>query len=364
MKLDEIYPNTNFIQKIPMNKLKHYCKLVCLIVIAFYTTSNGWAQSESKWESFYLNVRGYDYEDMPVDPYPESNMFDGDIKTCWVCGSYINDNPAGTYLRMPHDNKVYVNIFTGYGKSQELFYKNARPKKIRLSVYATVHPEGYVTEIAGGYEGLKYPREQIVTLVDTFGIQTIELDFSRDELNEFSKKVYWQARSYFEPPLLDSCLIVKIDVVESLPGTKYDDICISELFLTGEECTLNSSTPLTPIKKVYINQAENSLLIDDDQNQGIIIYHDPLSVLQLIDVSANNRWAIVISMPAEVGEGRVETFYQLVNIPDRKIVNDEIEECTGNYLSGSELSFETNISGQLILTYRVNDDEYYSIVLN
>ncbi|HUM88773.1 MAG TPA: hypothetical protein PKV50_04530, partial [Prolixibacteraceae bacterium] len=225
-----------------MNKSKHCYKVVCLIVIAIYTATNGWAQPESEWESFALNVAAYDYEDMPVDPYPESNLFDGEIKTCWVCGSYINNNPAGTYVKMPPNDKVYLNIFTGYGKSRELFYKNARPKKIRLSVYATVHPEGYVTEIADGYEGLKYPREQIVTLVDSFGVQTVELDFSSNELNEFSKKVYRQARSYFEPPILDSCLILKIDIAESLPGTKYDDICISELFLSGEDCTLNSST--------------------------------------------------------------------------------------------------------------------------
>ena len=91
------------------------------------------------------------------------------------------------------------------------------------------------------YKGLKFPREQIVTLVDTFGIQKFELDFSRKELNEFSKEVYRQARSYFESPILDSCFFVKIDILESLPGTKYDDICISELFLTGEKCTLNLS---------------------------------------------------------------------------------------------------------------------------
>ena len=346
-----------------MNKSKHCYKVVCLIVIAIYTATNGWAQPESEWESFALNVAAYDYEDMPVDPYPESNLFDGEIKTCWVCGSYINNNPAGTYVKMPPNDKVYLNIFTGYGKSRELFYKNARPKKIRLSVYATVHPEGYVTEIADGYEGLKYPREQIITLVDSFGIQTIELDFSRKELNEFSKQVYRQARSFFGPPLLDSCLIVKIDVLESLPGTKYDDICISELFLTGEDCTLNSSTPSTTIKNVYINQAENSLLADDNQNQGMVIYHDPQSVLQLIDVSADNKWAIVISMPAELGEGRVETYYQLINIPDRKTVNNEIEECRTNYLPGSELFFETYTDGQLMLKYKANDDEYYSIVL-
>jgi len=346
-----------------MNKSKHCYKVVCLIVIAIYTATNGWAQPESEWESFALNVAAYDYEDMPVDPYPESNLFDGEIKTCWVCGSYKNNNPAGTYVKMPPNDKVYLNIFTGYGKSRELFYKNARPKKIRLSVYATVHPEGYVTEIADGYEGLKYPREQIITLVDSFGIQTIELDFSRKELNEFSKQVYRQARSFFGPPLLDSCLIVKIDVLESLPGTKYDDICISELFLTGEDCTLNSSTPSTTIKNVYINQAENSLLADDNQNQGMVIYHDPQSVLQLIDVSADNKWAIVISMPAELGEGRVETYYQLINIPDRKTVNNEIEECRTNYLPGSELFFETYTDGQLMLKYRANDDEYYSVVL-
>jgi hypothetical protein len=351
-----------------MNRLKHCYKVACLVVIAVYTTSNGCAQSESEWEDFYFNVAYYDYEDMPVDPYPEWHIFDGDIKTCWVCGSYKNNDPESTHLKMLDSDKVYLNIFIGYGKSRELFYQNARPKKIGLSVYATVHPDGgYVTEIADVYPGLKHPREQIVTLVDTFGVQTIELDFSRDELDEFSEKVYRQARSHFGQPILDSCLIVKIDVLESLPGTKYDDICISELFLTGANYipirALNSSTPLTPIKNVYVNQAENSLLADDDQNRGIVIYRDPLSVLQLIDLSTDNKWAIVISMPAEVGEGRVETFYQLVNIPDRKIVNDEIEECTGNYLPGSELFFETNANGQLMLKYMANDGEYYSIVL-
>ena len=346
-----------------MNKLKQYRKVACLIVITICFASNGWAQSESEWEDFCIKVCDYDYEDMPIDPYPESNIFDGDVKTCWVCGSYKDNNPESVHLQMPHSDKVYVGVFTGYGKSQALFYQNARPNKIRLSVYATVHPKGHVSEIADGYKGLKFPREQIVTLVDTFGIQKFELDFSRKELNEFSKEVYRQARSYFESPILDSCFFVKIDILESLPGTKYDDICISELYLTGEKCTLNSSTPLTPIKNVYTNQAENSILIDDDQNQGIVIYHDSLSVLQIIEVSANNKWAIVISMPAEVGEGRVETLYQLVNIPDRKIVNNEIEECTGNYLSGNELAFTTNASGQLMLTYRANDDEYYSIVL-
>ncbi len=346
-----------------MNKSKHCYKVVCLIVIAIYTATNGWAQAESKWESFALNVAAYHYEDMSVDPYPESNLFDGDIKTCWVCGSYTNNNPAGTYVKMPPNDKVYLNIFTGYGKSRALFYKNARPKKLRLSVYACVHPEGYVTEIADGYEGLKYPREQIITLVDSFGIQTIELDFSRKELNEFSKKVYRQAWSYFESPLLDSCLIVKIGIVESLPGTQYDDICISELFLSGEDCTLNSSTLLTPIKNVYVNQAENSLLADDNQNQGMVIYHDPESVLQLIEVSADNKWAIVLSMPAELGEGRTETYYQLVNIPDRKMANYEIEECRADYLPGSELFFETDTEGQLMLKYRAHDDEYYGIVL-
>ncbi len=68
-------------------QIKHCYKVVCLIVIAIYTATNGWAQPESEWESFALNVAAYDYEDMPVDPYPESNLFDGEIKTCWVCGS-------------------------------------------------------------------------------------------------------------------------------------------------------------------------------------------------------------------------------------------------------------------------------------
>ncbi len=76
-------------------------------------------------------------------------------------------------------------------------------------------------------------------------------------------------------------------------------------------------------------------------------------------MSADNKWAIVISMPAEFGEGRVETYYQLINIPDWKTVNNEIEEMVGLITCREANYFLKPIpDGQLMLKYRANDDEY------
>ena len=103
-------------------------------------------------------------------------------------------------------------------------------------------------------------------------------------------------------------------------------------------------------------------MIDDDLATRIVVIEDSEAVLQLIDVSANNKWAILISMPAEI-EGRVETFYLLVDLVNKVIVNNQLEKCTGKYISGNEMYFETNEIGRIDLIYIGNDYEYHKIEL-
>ena len=156
-------------------------------------------------------------------------------------------------------------------------------------------------------------------------------------------------------------MIVKIEVLDTYPGTKYDDICISEIFFNDCFVSLHRQTA-NLIEKVYLNAAENKLLLGDSIHSGKVIYSDPLSVLQLMEISDNKKWAIIISMPAEI-EGRAETSYLLFDLSNKKMVNSQLERCTGSYLPGNEMYFESSGSGRIYLTYLTKDGEYNKIEL-
>lgn len=339
-------------QRTRMKRLKHYCKAILFAFIGFLSISHLYAQQKSDWTDICVVVAAFDYENFPPDPYPQSNLFDGNYKTCWV------QDISHVFMRFPGYDSVVVNIFAGYGKSKELYYKNSRPRTLRFSVFAGVHAEGFVTEIADVYEGLEFPTVQTAELADSFGIQEVLLKFSQKDLAGFSKNVYQRFRSEFENPVVDTSLFLKIEISDTRKGSKYDDVCVSEIFLSQNFISSLSSTP-QPVK-IYLNAKENALLIDDNNQQGITVYSDTSSVLQLIEVSPDKKWAIVISMPVEV-EGRAETTYLLMNLSTRETANQQLEKCTGNYLPGNEMYFNTDKDGQLLLTYRAKDNEYYTI---
>lgn len=111
---------------------------------------------------------------------------DGDTKTCWaegVPGLGINENI--TYYFNGNYKVSGLNIWTGHQKTEELFYKNARPTAIRII----------------GSDGSNV----IYQLKDTMGIQRIT----------------------FNQPITVNTLKL---VVESVaPGNKYEDTCIAEV---------------------------------------------------------------------------------------------------------------------------------------
>ena len=111
---------------------------------------------------------------------------DGDIKTCWTegekglgIGEYIQIYFNGTY-------KVSgLNIWAGHQKSQDLFYKNARPAAIRV--------------IGSDGSNAVYPLE------DKMGMQRVN----------------------FTSPINVSD--IKIVVEKAMRGNKYEDTCIGEV---------------------------------------------------------------------------------------------------------------------------------------
>lgn len=353
-----------YIQKKPIRALKNYYNfIVPVFVLSFF--NNTFAQEKLNWVDISL-VDTIKYTQFQVNhvansKYPPSNLFDSKLNTCWVSSSNKTEE-SSLFLKLPDLDNIVVNFFSGYGKSKELYLQNARPKKIVFKIFSAVNPDGYVSEIGVQYKAVQFPREQIVLLEDKFGLQSIPLDIPQEELTDFSKKISKSFDSEFKQPKADVCLIIKMEILDAFPGTKYDDICISQVFFNNRFLAFHHENS-NPILKVYLNKEENSLLLDDKVNQRVVVYTDTSSVLQIIDVSTNKKWAILISMPADI-QGRVETTYLLADLVNKKIVNAHLEKVTGNYLSGNEMYFESRDDGLLDLIYISKDGKYCRLELN
>jgi hypothetical protein len=351
------------IPKILMHVLKDYFKLFIFLIIPFITNSI-LAQEKLKWVDISLTDSikyvQFDVHTVSNIRYSPANLFDAKSNTCWVSGTNQSEM-SSLYLKLPDSDNIVMNIFSGYGKSSNLYLQNARPKKINLNLYVAVNPEGYVSENGFLYKAVKFPHTQVIQLTDNFGVQSIPFDFSKKDLNEFRNKASHSFDSAFKIPKANSCLILELEIIETFPGTNYDDVCISELFFNDRFVSFHPVFP-NQISRVYLNHTENILLLDNEIKQGIIAYKDTSSILQIIEVSKNKKYAILIAMPAEI-QGRAETTYLLVDLLNRKMINPQLEKYTGNYLSGNEIYFDFQTDNMMNLVYLAKNGEYLKLEL-
>ncbi len=319
----------------------------------FFSYSS-YSQDSYKWEDIELidtiKYAAFSHADSDNPSYPPSHLFDANYSTCWVANAPEESKNPVLYIRLPGNTKM-VNIYSGYGKSEELFYKNARPKQIKLSLYSAINPDGYVSEVATLYKSVKYPGDKIYTLKDSAMVQHIPIDFNGKELKDFSEQVENTFREKFSMPVNHSCRLLKIEIQEVYPGTRWQDICISEIFFDNR-FVAGYPRKITEYEAIKINKQENALIMRDNQ-QEIIAYKDPSSVLQLMDISSDSRWAVLISMPAEI-QGRAETTYLLVNLATRSVVNEQLEKSMPNYQYGDPIDFEYGENGELYLLFVSN----------
>ena len=111
---------------------------------------------------------------------------DGDTKTCWAEG--VKGYGIGESITVNFNSTYRVNgmnIWTGHQKTEDLFYKNARPMTVRIT----------------GSDG----SNDIYNLNDMLGVQRIN----------------------FRKPM--DVNYIKITVEKIAPGNKYEDTCIAEV---------------------------------------------------------------------------------------------------------------------------------------
>ena len=127
--------------------------------------------------------------------YPK-NAFDGDITTAWVEG--VSGNGIGECLSVSFEESVNIQAFgfdNGYSKSENLYYKNSRPKQLK-----------FIFETEYGTE---------------------ETNFSFDD--KYDGDFFFHYANSFK-----QVKKINIFIEDVYAGSKYEDTCITDIFFYDE----------------------------------------------------------------------------------------------------------------------------------
>ncbi|UTW67963.1 hypothetical protein KFE94_07560 [bacterium SCSIO 12643] len=133
-------------------------------------------------------------DEINKNTYLAQNAHDFDVNSCWAYRQKGNEKL--TYIFNFNDENIAINalsIFNGYYKSQDLWEKNGRIKKMTLYINGVEHGDIYL---------LDQREHQIVSLENI-------------------------------PFRSDTPLILEFEIIETYKGSKYDDICLTELTFQG-----------------------------------------------------------------------------------------------------------------------------------
>ena len=176
---------------------------------------------------YRLNVSG------AQDKYPGSNLQDGSLETAWVApGDGVG---ASVEIVFPQPRRVSdIAFYNGYHKSASLWSSNSRIKRMRVEV---TRADGYVefwesdlSEDAEWWSGHSYTlyesRAQRFGAVTLQSITNIEREMYGRETGIDEDGVYQYDKV---PADAEKVSRIRLTVLETVPGTKYKDLCLSEL---------------------------------------------------------------------------------------------------------------------------------------
>jgi hypothetical protein len=301
--------------------------------ICLYASDTNWEQMVLySWNNEVMYRASSEYENPDPDPFNPGRfsavrIFDGDKNTCWaegVSGAGIGET---LFFQIPENTRT-LTIINGFAGSEELFFNNNRVKKMMVSLYIGLSPEAHVSEIAVQYFAVKYEKEFIIELLDTYDEQELSFPVSWDDLREFREKameIFKSEKAIEVGTLIDTVhYILRMEIQEVYKGAETDNTCISEIKIEKDFESVNS---------IYLSEDESAVFIDTDRKSGIEVDRDDEAVFQIINSSPDNQWLICIKMPKE-SLGRVETEYVLYNtfVPkkiDKKILGESVLDMYG-----------------------------------
>ncbi|HVP50162.1 MAG TPA: hypothetical protein VMT56_02965 [Candidatus Bathyarchaeia archaeon] len=143
--------------------------------------------------------------------YEPKNLFDNDLNTAWVEGAA--GSGVGEWVEVQFEEGVHieaVGIINGYTKNEAIYKANNRIRKIRLDV-----------EFRDHWPANADPKSE-------------DIDLTEKQFNELNRDVQAPFISWLADYGMGRVVSkIRITILEVAPGAKYDDTCISELYLLG-----------------------------------------------------------------------------------------------------------------------------------
>jgi hypothetical protein len=330
-------------------------KITTFIAILMFTTL---IPAHSQWRKIFLRsamglyLASSELDDgSPFDElgeYGAHNLFDMDGTTAWVEGVKGDGIGESVYVGMGDRLNEIICIVNGYQKSGDLYFKNNRPKILRLSLFVGFMIPGEVTEIISVCRIRQFGNENLITLKDTLGPQEFKLPFDRLKAVEFeeqSKQLFLDDFGKKFEEITKSCsgcdtvpsvqYILHLEIVDVYKGTKWDDTCISDIWFRPGETKINEIPEDEIITEVYEELDERMIYVNTNKRKNIILvdgkalekaenlvegqYMDAT----LMDVSPDKEWAQVGYLYTAEG-ARVEEYSQLYSVRYLTRIDEQI----------------------------------------
>jgi len=161
--------------------------------------------------------------------YRIENIVDGDITTCWATrlnggiGEQVlfgDPHMPGGYIRY---SLAGIILYNGYCKSKELYYKNNRIKKLRIDIYRVIV---YPIETEKGLRW--YTKNEDINLIYTKRVILPDKFLYKNEIY-FNKNLEKDFKNTLKQKGIEPDYLLLFTIEEIYKGTKYNDLCVSEI---------------------------------------------------------------------------------------------------------------------------------------
>lgn len=276
-----------------------------------------------KWESLFLFDGRPSYygsseiEDLSLEEWGDIGAYsanwlsDKNVSTAWVEG--VSGNGIGEYVLIELENtfpeKIHIN--NGYQKTESLYFKNNRPKTLKLSLYIAYHLPGDVTELGRSFQCLHFPDSTIIHLKDEIGTQVFEMPFDIKKVESLKKTGDTDFVKQFEERIDEFIehehyygYILKVEILDIYKGSHYDDTGISDIWFSNEKKVEVRDYKMSAREKIIrvfqkngniyfsTTKQDNIYLvsINDVDDERIAVSKDQIWKMKISDVSPDKEW--------------------------------------------------------------------------
>ncbi|MBN1838088.1 MAG: hypothetical protein JW820_19680 [Spirochaetales bacterium] len=166
--------------------------------------------------------------------YAPRKLFDGSKDSAWVEG--VDGDGVGEQVWFTVDRGTTdLSLTNGFARTDSLFQKNGRVRRLAASLWAAATAEIMVTELGQVCQARPASGRLELRLADSAVPQTLALSLDWAAVPEDPDPLIGQYREDFEVPGGEECRVeylLCLEILEVYPGTAYRDTCIAEISWT------------------------------------------------------------------------------------------------------------------------------------